>query len=138
MILKLACCLFVFLIIAQAMKAAEPTGRTIIYEGKVTVVGATQVESPDLWVPLRDLTQSTGFVVKPEGICRDELCFPIPKNRRAQFVTMRGRVTWFNLSEFARLVKQPVAHDAKNAVWFFGPRPDVQNGFLATLEAPDF
>ena len=77
-------------------------------------------------------------MIKPQGVCRDELCFPLPKNRKAEFVTKKGATTWFNLSEFARLIKQPVVTDANNGVWFFGPRQQEQNGYLASLEAPDF
>jgi hypothetical protein len=87
---------------------------------------------------LAELKRATGFVVKPQGVCRSELCFPLPKQRKADFLEQRGKITWFNLSEFARLVKQPVAHDEKLATWCFGARPEVQDGYLATLEAPNF
>jgi len=117
---------------------ADDMRKTVIYDGAVTEVSPAGFESKDLWVTVKDLRRATGFVVKPQGICRDELCFPIPKGRKAQFINKQSSVTWFNLSEFARLVKQPVAADEKNAVWYFGPRPEVQNGYLATLEAPNF
>jgi hypothetical protein len=124
--------------LAAAAFAADASKRTIIYEGTVTEVGPALNSSNDLWVTLKDFTKATKFVLKPQGICRDELCFPIPKGRKNDFVAKQGRTTWFNLSAFARLVKQPVAHDAKHAVWFFGSRPDVQNAFTDTLEAPNF
>jgi hypothetical protein len=84
------------------------------------------------------LTRATRFELKPKGVCRDELCFPLPRARQQAFLQKQGKLTWFNLSEFARLVHQPVAYDAEQAVWFFGPRADEQNGYLTTLEAPDF
>jgi hypothetical protein len=126
-----------------ASPAAEPVRRTIIYDGVVTEVatppaGLPATKSPDLWVTLADLTRATRFVLKPQGVCRDELCFPIPRARRRAFLAKRGPVTWFNLSEFARLVRQPLAYDLEQATWFFGPRADEQNGYLATLLAPDF
>jgi hypothetical protein len=62
----------------------------------------------------------------------------LPKARKAEFITKRGSVTWFNLSEFARLIKQPFAFDQKNGVWYFGARTGEQNGYLASLEAPNF
>ena len=43
---------------------------------------------------------------------------------------------WFNLSEFARLLHQPVAREAET--WYFGPRAEVQNAFVGSLTAPDF
>jgi hypothetical protein len=112
--------------------------RVVIYDGAVTEVGAAAFESKDLWLPLADLTHATKFTLKPEGVCRDELCFPIPGGRTKEFVVKRGDVTWFNLSEFGRLLQQPVAHDAKHGIWCFGPRPAVQNAHLTSRLAPDF
>lgn len=118
---------------------AEPRRRTIIYDGKVTAVNsAPGTVSSDLWITLADLKSATRFENKPKGICRDELCFPLPKARKSVFLKPQGKITWFNLSEFARLVRQPVAFDSEQSVWFFGPRADEQNGYVATLKAPDF
>jgi hypothetical protein len=123
--------------------AAVQGGRTIIYDGIATEVSAPSVSLPapnsaDLWVTLTDLKRATRFEVKPKGVCRDELCFPIPKARRSAFFMTQPKVKWFNLSEFARLVRQPTAYDEKHSTWYFGPRTEVQNGYLASLEAPAF
>ena len=130
------------LMVFVTSSAAAP-GRTIIYDGVVTEVAAPPASLPapnsaDLWVTLSDLTRATRFEVKPKGVCRDELCFPISKARRGAFFITQSKVTWFNLSEFARLVRQPTAYDEKHSVWYFGPRTEVQNGYLASLEAPVF
>ena len=138
MSLKPALCLFFCLAVCMTAAAADPSVNTVIYDGKISQVRSSSARSADLWVTLKDLTLSTHFILKPQGVCRDELCYPIPKARKPQFISTRDKVTWFNLSEFARLLKQPASHDDKNAVWYFGPRPDVQNGFLSSLEAPDF
>ena len=131
-------CLMVFVI----SSAAARDHRTIIYDGIATEVSAPSVSLPpnsaDLWVTLSDLKRATRFEVKPKGVCRDELCFPISKARRRAFFIKESQVTWFNLSEFARLVRQPTAYDEKHSVWYFGPRTEVQNGYLASLEAPAF
>ena len=130
--------LFSLLMAGQAASQVRPV---VIYEGAVTELSAAapfERSKEDLWVTLADLTRATGFSLKPQGVCRNELCFPLPKQKKNDFLAQRGRVTWFNLSEFARLVHQPVAHDEKLAVWFFGPRPDVQNAYLETLQAPNF
>ncbi|MBA4064740.1 MAG: hypothetical protein C0501_13700 [Isosphaera sp.] len=121
---------------ARAAPGAER--RVVIYDGAATAVGAAGDESKDLWLTLADLTAATRFTLKPEGVCRDEQCFPIPAGRAKEFVAQRGEVTWFNLSEFGRLLQQPVAHDAKHGVWCFGPRPSVQNAHVASRVAPDF
>jgi len=127
---------------AITARAAEAGRRVVIYDGVATEVGAPAEEvakgSADLWVTLEDLTRATKFVLKPQGVCRDELCVPVPKARKNQFIAKRSSVTWFNLSEFARLLRQPVATDSKHAAWYFGPRPEDQNGYVASLVAPDF
>jgi AhpC/TSA family len=135
---KLICAALICLLAAVAARGEDRQRRVIVFDGAVTEVGAAAIKSDDLWVTLKDLTRATKFILKPQGMCRDELCFPIPKARKSAFIAKKGSVTWFNLSEFARLVRQPVAHDQKHAVWFFGPRPDARNGYLASLEAPDF
>lgn len=115
--------------------------RVVIFDNIATEVAAPATTLPgseDLWVTLADLTKATKFVVKPQGVCRDELCFPIPKARKTAFLSVQGKVTWFNLSEFARLTKQPTAYDAENSTWFFGPRPEEQNKFVSSLMAPNF
>jgi hypothetical protein len=131
-------CLMVFV----TSSAAARDHRTIIYDGIISEISAPPVSLPpnsvDLWVTLTDLKRTTRFEVKPKGVCRDELCFPIPKTRRSAFFITRSQVKWFNLSEFARLVRQPTAYDEKHNVWYFGPRTEVQNGYLASLEAPTF
>src|SRR5713101_8105409 len=87
--------------------------------------------STDLWITTNDLLRATRFVIKPQGVCRDELCFPLPKNRKADFISKKDATTWFNLSEFAKLIKHPVAMDQKNGIWFFGARAAEQSGYLS-------
>ena len=141
--IRISCAILICLMIAVISRAAAPGQRTVIYDGRITDVASPpaslRASNPaDLWIDLNDLKRATGFEVKPQGVCRDELCFPIPKARQRAFLNKRGSITWFNLSEFARLVRQPASYDAEQSVWFFGPRADEQNGYLSTLEAPDF
>jgi len=84
-----------------------------------------------------DLDRATHFELKPQGVCRNELCFPLPKDRRKEFVREDAGTKWFHLTEFARLVQQPVAHDAATSAWYFGLRADQRQG-LASLDAPNF
>ncbi len=121
--------------------AGNASKRTVIYDDvakEVAAPPAALTTTDDLWITLADLKRATGFVLKPQGVCREELCFPLPKARRTAFLTKRGQTEWFNLSEFARLLRQPVARDAENAVWYFGPRAEAQNNLVTSLGAPDF
>ena len=134
-------CAILCLAASIAASSAEALRPTVIFDRVPTKVAASPASlaaSDDLWITLADLTRATKFVLKPQGVCRDELCFPIPKSRRQAFLSKQGRVTWFNLTEFARLVRQPVAIDREHMIWYFGPRPAEQNDYLSTLVAPDF
>lgn len=136
-LLPLVTLVFLCSIAGESAAQAPPV---VIYDGAVTELRTPSpfAESHDLWVTLAELKRATGFVLKPQGVCREELCFPLPKRRRGDFLAKRGKVTWFNLSAFARLVHQPVARDAKLAAWCFGPRPEAQNAYLQSLETPNF
>ena len=123
---------------AIAAQAAGQNSPTVIYDGIATEVSAAPETSSDLWITTSDLTRATRFVIKPQGVCRDQLCFPLPKTRKAEFISKKGSTTWFNLAEFARLIKQPFATDARNGVWYFGARLAEQNSYLTSLEAPNF
>lgn len=135
----LICFAMASLLATAASSAAADKGRAaVIYDGVPTEVTVLLVPSEDLWITMKDLKRATGFVVKPQGVCRDELCFPIPAKRKADFISRRGGVSWFNLTAFAALVKQPLARDQKNGVWYFGKREDERGTHLASLKAPDF
>lgn len=123
---------------AIAARAAGEASRVIIYDRIATSVTAAPAPSTDLWITTKDLARATRFVIKPQGVCRDQLCFPLPKARKAEYISKKGPTTWFNLSEFARLIKQPFTTDEKNGIWYFGPRSEEQSGYLTSLEAPDF
>ena len=126
---------------SRASTSTQPAA--VIYEGKATQLSAARImpiagAPSDLWLTLGDLTRATGFEVKPQGVCRAEICIPLPAKRKGEFLQKQADVTWFNLSAFARLLHQPVAYDAALATWDFGPRPDAQNHFVDSLEAPNF
>lgn len=132
------CALLICLAVAIAEAADTPGKGVVIYDGIVTEVTVPAEPATDLWVSMADLKRATRFEVKPQGVCRDTLCFPLPKSRKTEFVTKKGVVDWFNLSAFARLIKQPVAVDEPHKVWYFGPRSQDADTHMASLEAPDF
>jgi hypothetical protein len=120
--------------------ATVSSKRTIIFDGKATDVTTAppSAVNNDLWITAGELTRATGFELKPQGVCRKELCFPLPAARKSEFLIKRGNVQWFNLSAFARMLHQPIAYDAAVATWYFGARPEVQNNYLASFQAPNF
>ena len=128
--------LLLLLVSPLAVQASQPRA-TIIYDDVATQVNATSENPAELWISTADLTRATRFELKPQGVCRDELCFPVPKARAEEFVRKNSGVTSFNLLAFAQLVNQPVAHDDALSMWYFGLRADQRQG-LASLQAPTF
>lgn len=131
----------VFVLFLTALLGSPARGlseATVIYDGKPSKVQTTVPGEKDFWLTVSDLTRVSGFVLKPQGACLDQLCIPIPKARKTAFLRREGGKEWFNLSELARALRQPVARDEANAVWFIGPRPDVLTQYLETLETPNF
>lgn len=132
-------CGFLLLILVMAVPAAGKDIRaTVVYDDVASEVNTAQLGNhSELWVTTADLTHATGFELKPQGVCRQELCFPVPKARAAEFVREETGKTWFNLTSFADLVRQPVAVDSALSAWYFGLRVDQQKR-LESLRAPDF
>jgi hypothetical protein len=111
---------------------------TLIYEAKTSEVSSAEAAAEDLWLPPEELLNATGWEIKPEGICRDEMCIPVPGERAQAMVRERGDGAWVNLAEFARYMELPYAHDGPGAIWSFGSSPQALQSNLAGLEAPDF
>ena len=108
-----------------------------VFLGPYENPASAREDAGQLWITTADLKRATRFEVKPQGVCRDELCFPLPKAKREAFIHKDGGQTWFNMTAFAALVHQPVAHDATLGTWYFGLRSD-QRQQLSSLQAPDF
>jgi hypothetical protein len=126
------------LILVCSVVGSGNSSHVVIYDGRATTVTPSSVKTNDLWISTKDLKLATRFEIKPQGVCRDKLCFPLPKSRKQEFVSKEKSITWFNLSEFARLIKQPFTTDQKNGIWYFGPRLEESNAFVSSLEAPNF
>ena len=133
---------FAFVLVTAVMfvyaSRAPASEATVIYDGVVSTVRERLPEPNDLWLTLPDLTRASGFELKPQGACLQELCVPIPKRREKDFLRREAGKRWFNLSELARVLRQPAVHEVAHDVWLFGTRPDAQMRHLETLDAPDF
>jgi hypothetical protein len=134
--------LLLILLLATRPAAAKELRTTIVYDDTATDLSSAREDAGQLWITTADLKRATRFELKPQGVCRDELCFPLPKARHDAFIqkdTIQPGpgLTWFNMTAFADLVHQPVAHDAVLSTWYFGLRSD-QRQQLTSLQAPDF
>lgn len=68
------------------------------------------------------LAEATGWVPKAEGLCRGEVCVPLPGRR----VDAGGGRT--DLAEWAAALGLPLAVDAEHAVAALAPAPHQQGG----------
>jgi hypothetical protein len=114
------------------------SGATVLYQDHESHADGARLEGADLWLTLPELTATTGWELKPEGVCKDEICVPVPDSRRAALIRSDPSGTTFSLTEFARLIQQAFAHDDKHAVWYFGPAGWDWKTRLTSREAPDF
>ena len=87
----------------------------------------TLTATDGLWLSADDAQRATGWTLKPEGMCRDDLCVPMPVSD--------GRI---DVAAFWRLLGQPVISDSAGATWVLGAGAEQRNTALAGLMAPDF
>jgi hypothetical protein len=113
-------------------EAAEARRATVLYDDAATIVDDVRdARDPTaLWIRKNDLPRINKFEVKPQGACRDDICIPIPADM------MRGAN--FNLTAFAKKIRQPVVADTGERVWSFGEISMLRGAFLNSRVAPDF
>src|SRR5271167_815640 len=95
-------------------------------------------DSNALWLDATELKLLAGWELKPEGICRGDLCVPIPPGRGSELTSKRDGATFLNFSAIADLMGKPWAGDSTHRVWYFGAEAADRGNALRTLEAPDF
>ncbi|TWT02042.1 hypothetical protein FQU96_31165 [Reyranella sp. CPCC 100927] len=83
-----------------------------------------------LWLTAGDAERVTGWTLKPEGMCRDDACVPLPSD-----MTRDGQV---DVAAFWQRLGNPVLHDDTRQTWMLGIGADARNDALADLQAPDF
>lgn len=76
------------------------------------------------------LSESTGWVVKPEGFCLGDVCVPA-----GDAVDENGRV---DLRAFAELTGHPLVIDLDESVLSLGIQSKTRGSALRSLHAPDF
>ncbi len=94
----------------------------------LTEHGELTLDAKDgLWLSAVDAECATGWTLKPEGMCRDDVCVPLaPRD---------GRV---DVAAFWQLLDRPVVHDTAGETWVLGTGAEQRNAMLTGLTAPDF
>ena len=83
-----------------------------------------------LWMTAADAEKVTGWTLKPEGMCRAELCVPLPAD------AVKGRDV--NVEAFWKKLGGPVVANEARDVFALGAPADERNAALEGLAAPDF
>lgn len=74
-----------------------------------------------------------GWEAKTEGLCRDEVCIPLPGD-----VSDRTEDGLIDVDVLARLLDRPVAIDTSERVLAFAASPNERAAALRSGQAPDF
>lgn len=83
-----------------------------------------------LWMSAADAEKVTGWTLKPEGMCRAELCVPLPA------AAVKGKDV--DVAAFWNKLGGPVVGSEDGEVWALGAPAAERNAVLERLEAPDF
>lgn len=78
-----------------------------------------------LTISIETLERRTGWTVKPEGLCKGEVCVPLPD----------GAGRHLDVQVLAERLNMPLIHDEQHSLWCLGP--DAGGKALSTAESPD-
>jgi len=90
--------------------------------------------SEELWLTEVSLLSATGWQLKPEGLCKDDVCIPVAPERREKLVDGDA----VNASGLWRELERPVLFDAERTTWMLGEAASDRSRQLESLEAPNF
>jgi hypothetical protein len=110
---------------------------TVLTETSATELAAKPGESHpkhELWLSSAETAAITGWSMKPEGFCKDEICVPTPSGEADRFV--QGDA--INVSAFWGLMGKPAVRSVGADVWLLGEGASLRNDALLSLEAPNF
>ena len=107
---------------------------TVIHEDRDVAITDARVTGDGLWLTAPDVDRSVGWTLKPEGLCRNDTCVPVPRGRETEFVDGRA----VNIAAFWRHMGGPVVRDDTGETWVLGTSAHHRAQTLESLEAPDF
>jgi hypothetical protein len=108
---------------------------TIIDEGRPTAVTA-RVLGDRVWLSPAGMKAALGWELKPEGLCRGDVCVPCPDGLLEGARGSGDRA--IDLTHLAAVLRRPVALDGEERAAYLGAPAQVRAEALASLAAPDF
>lgn len=107
---------------------------TVLTESGACDVPSGKAQGDDLWVTRDDVESAIGWTLKPEGLCQDEVCIPLPRTDADNYVSDKN----VNISAWWKLMNRPVLHDKAGDTWMLGAGAQDRAAALSSLDAPDF
>lgn len=87
-----------------------------------------------LWLTANDLEEVTGWLLKSEGLCKEDACVPLSPDLLEKLVDGDE----INASGLWTALERPVLHDNAYATWILGEGAQDRSRQLESLVAPDF
>lgn len=106
------------------------TDFTLVDDGLVARVRAAIIGG-QVWLSPDTVREALGWELKPEGLCRGDICVPPPPGLS---VGPEG----VDLGELAATLRRPLALDLDERAAYLAVAASDRSAALATLEAPDF
>jgi hypothetical protein len=85
---------------------------------------------PDLAVEADEFEARTGWMIKPEGACKGDVCVPLPIGSRTADNRLAVRVV-------AERLGMPLVHDDTHRLWALGPATVGSGRALTTAVVPE-
>ncbi len=84
-----------------------------------------------LFVSAEELEQRTGWAIKPEGACKNDLCVPLPAGSNTKLVDVQS---------LAQRLGMPLLHAETDDIWCLGPETGehiLNSAHLPDITLPD-
>jgi hypothetical protein len=91
-----------------------------------------RADGASLWLDRDGVERATGWAWKPEGLCRGEICMPLPSGAA---MTDGDRL---DVAAAWRHAGRPVARSDAGDIWVLGEDAASRAGALDAGDAPDF
>ena len=82
-----------------------------------------------LRVDIGDFEARTGWSVQPQGLCRGDVCLPLPAD-----TTTDGTL---DVEAVAERAGMPLVHDEAHGLWALGPAAGPERHSLTTAQSPE-
>jgi hypothetical protein len=106
-------------------------GLVVTQDGETTAVEVAS-NFGEFAISFDDFARATGWQLKSQGLCIDEICVPVREVNRLTVGTS------IDLVEFARVTQQNIVFDRQRQVAALGERADSRSESMSSLLAPDF